>query len=153
MPLGRDDKLDALAVLILRIGLVWFIFLWAIHKIITPAQYQNLARHFDKVDLSLVQVYGLGALQILVCLLAAVGIFRYFSYGALALMHLFTVSRRWERFLDPFAVNENGFPINRNPVIDLAVLGAFIALILLVRRDHFSLGAWLRRRRPGHWWL
>ncbi len=153
MTLSRNDKLDALATLILRIGLVWFIFLWAIHKIITPTQYQNLARHFDKVDLSLLQVYGLGAVQILLCLLALVGIFRYFSYGALAVMHLFTISRRWERFFDPFAVNENGFPINRNPVIDLAVLGAFIALLLLVRRDHFSLGAWLRARGSRRWWL
>ena len=143
--LSAEDRLDGLALLILRLGLAWFIFLWAAHKIITPGQYQQLARHFDKVDLSLVQVYVVGGAQIVLCILVALGLFRVFSYSALGIMHLFTVLRRWERFIDPFAVNAKGFPINRNPVIDLAVLAAFIALVLLIRRDHFSLGAWFAR--------
>ena len=140
------DRRDGLALLILRCGLVWFIFLWAAHKLITPGQYQDLARNIDGVDLGLGQVHLIGAVQIAICALALLGIFRPFSYGALLLMHAFTVSRRWERFLDPFAVNDRGFPVNRNPVIDLAVLGALIALVLLIHRDHFSLGAWLKRR-------
>jgi hypothetical protein len=151
--LSIQDKLDATAVLVLRLGLVWFIFLWAIHKIITPGQYQNLARHIDKVDISLLQVYGIGTIQIVLCALAALGLFRYCTYGALGIMHFFTVTRRWPQFLDPFAVNGKGFPINRNPVIDLAVLGAFIALVLLIRRDHFSIGAWLGRKTRPRWWL
>ncbi|WP_300547894.1 hypothetical protein [Roseovarius sp.] len=36
--LSPQDKLDALALLIMRLGLAWFIFLWAAHKIITPKQ-------------------------------------------------------------------------------------------------------------------
>jgi hypothetical protein len=151
--LSTQDKLDGTALLVLRLGLVWFIFLWAAHKLITPGQYQNLARHFDKIDVSLVQVYTIGTLQILVCILAALGIFRYFSYGSLAMMHFFTVTRRWEGFFDPFAINQRGFPIHRNQVIDLAVLAAFIALVLLIRRDHFSLGGWLSRNNRGRWWL
>lgn len=151
--LSAQDRLDATAILVLRLGLSWFMFLWAIHKIITPGQYQQLARHFDKVDLGLWQVYAIGGVQVALCVLAALGLFRVFSYGSLALMHLFTVSRRWERFLDPFAVNDKGFPVNRNPVIDLAVLAAFIALILLIRRDHFSIGGWLNRHARPRWWV
>lgn len=158
MRLSGQDMRDALAILILRAGLTWFIFLWAAHKIITPAQYQSLARNIDQVEVSLAQVYGIGGVQIAICLLAAIGIFRYFSYGALTVMHFFTVTRRWERFFDPFAVNDRGFPVNRNPVIDLAVLGALIALVLLIHRDHFSLGGWLRARGQllegrTRWWL
>jgi len=68
-------------------------------------------------------------------------------------MHFFTVTRRWEGFLDPFALNDRGFPINRNQVIDLAVMAAFVALILLIHRDHFSVGAWLRKRMGRRtWW-
>ena len=78
--------------------------------------------------------------------------FRLFSYGGLAVMHLFTVTRRWEGFFDPFAINDRGFPIHRNQVIDLAVLAAFIALLLLIHRDHFSLGGWLRRHTGRAWW-
>lgn len=150
--LNSQDKLDGVALLIMRLGLAWFVFLWAAHKIITPGQYQQLARHFDNVDLSLTQVYATGGVQIAICACVAIGIFRYASYSALLVMHLFTVSRRWDKFLDPFAVNDSGFPVNRNAVIDLAVLAAMFALILLIRRDHISLGGWLNRRSVPRWW-
>lgn len=151
--LRPHDKLDGLALLVLRLGLAWFMFLWAAHKVITPKQYQNLARHFDGVDVSLAQVYALGGVQIALCVLVVIGVFRYFSYGSLLVMHFFTVTRRWEGFFDPFAVNDRGFPVNRNQVIDLAVLGAFIALVLLIRRDHFSIGGWLARHDRARWWM
>ncbi|HMB13807.1 MAG TPA: hypothetical protein VKN37_07355 [Roseovarius sp.] len=34
--LSPQDKLDGLALLVMRLGLAWFIFLWAAHKVITP---------------------------------------------------------------------------------------------------------------------
>ena len=151
--LRPQDRLDGVALLVLRLGLAWFMFLWAVHKVITPKQYQNLARHFDGVDVSLAQVYALGGVQIALCVLVLIGVFRYFSYGSLLMMHFFTVTRRWEGFLDPFVVNDRGFPVNRNQVIDLAVLGAFIALVLLIRRDHFSIGGWLARHDRARWWM
>jgi len=138
---------DGLALLILRLGLAWFIFLWAAHKIITPKQYQSLARNIDGVELDFTTIYAVAAVQIVICVLVALGALRWISYSALMVMHLFTVSRRWEGFLDPFALSARGFPINRNQVIDLAVLGAMIALILLIHRDRFSLDAWWQRRR------
>ena len=152
-PLSPADKQDGAALLILRLGLIWFIFLWAAHKLITPGQYQDLARNVDGVEVSLGQVYGMAAVQIAICVLALIGAFRLFSYGGLLVMHFFTVTRRWEGFFDPFAVNKHGFPIHRNQVIDLAVLAAFIALVLLIRRDHFSLGGWLARQRGFRWWM
>ncbi|KIN60956.1 hypothetical protein Z945_1939 [Sulfitobacter noctilucae] len=147
-----QDHRDALAVLILRLGLTWFMFLWAVHKVITPGQYRALARNFDSVDLSFTQIYLVAGVQIAICALAAVGILRFASYGALAGMHFYTLTRRWEGFFDPFALNDSGFPIHRNQVIDLAVFGAFVALLLLVARDHYSLGGALRRRIGPRWW-
>ena len=149
----KQDWKDGAALLIMRLGLAWFILLWAAHKIITPKQYQNLARHFDGVDVSFAQIYGMAAFQITVCVLVALGLFRIFSYSVLLVMHFFTVTRRWEKFFDPFALSEKGFPINRNAVIDLAVLGAMIALILLIWRDHLSIGGWLSRQRSPKWWF
>ncbi|MEL6598360.1 MAG: hypothetical protein AAGJ92_03280 [Pseudomonadota bacterium] len=148
--LSLQDRLDATATLVLRLGLVWFMFVWAFNKILTPGQYQQLVRHFDGVEISTTQVLVVAAIQCAICLLAAIGIGRLLSYGTLLIMHFFTVTRRWEKFLAPFEINDRGFPINRNAVIDLAVLGAFIALVLLIRRDHFSLGGWLTRKR-GMW--
>ena len=77
--LSPQDRLDALALLILRLGLAWFIFLWAAHKIITPAQYQSLARNIDGVEVSLAQVYLAGAVHIALSLLVALGVLRYLS--------------------------------------------------------------------------
>ncbi|MEM8692851.1 MAG: hypothetical protein AAGG57_13335 [Pseudomonadota bacterium] len=145
--MNRQDQIDAAALLVLRLGLAWFIFLWAAHKIITPGQYQGLAQNFDGVALELSTIYVIAGVQIILCLLMATGTLRYISYSALALMHAYTVSRRWEGFLDPFALNDRGFPIHRNQVIDIAVLAAFVALILMIPRDHFSIGAWWRRRK------
>ena len=154
MTMSRQDHLDGLALFILRLGLVWFIFLWAAHKIITPGQYQQLARHFDEVSISNAQTYGIAVAQIVICVLALVGILRLWSYGALLAMHFFTVTRRWEGFLDPFALNDRGFPVNRNQVIDLAVLAAMVALILMIRRDHWSIGGWFARHfREFRWWM
>ena len=147
-----QDRRDGAALLILRLGLAWFIFLWAVHKVITPKQYQFLAKNFDGIDLSLGQIYATGGVQIALCLLVVLGIFRYASYGALAVMHFYTLTRRWEGFFDPFAVNGRGFPINRNQVIDLAVMAAFIALLLMIARDHFSVGGALRRKMGARWW-
>jgi hypothetical protein len=154
MHMTSQDRQDGLALFILRLGLIWFIFLWAAHKIILPAQYRDLVKNFDGVDLSIASIYTTAGLQIGLCALALIGIFRLFSYGGLLVMHSFTISRRWDGFLHPFALNEAGtFPINRNQVIDLAVLGAFIALLLLRHRDHFSLGGWFARRGRGlRWW-
>ena len=154
VPLSAADRLDGAALLILRLGLAWFIFLWAAHKIITPAQYQDLARNFDGVEVSLTQVYLAGGAQIALCLMVAFGVLRTLSYTSLLIMHFFTVTRRFAGFFDPFALNDKGFPINRNQVIDLAVLAAFVALVLLIRRDHFSFGGWLARRRgKSRWWM
>ncbi len=150
--MSPQDRRDAAALLILRLGLAWFMFLWAAHKVITPGQYRFLAKNFDGVDLSIGQIYLVGGVQIGLCLLVAIGIFRYASYGALAAMHFYTLTRRWEGFFDPFAVNGKGFPVNRNQVIDLAVMAAFIALLLMIARDHWSLGGTLRRRIGARWW-
>lgn len=146
------ERRDGLALLILRLGLAWFIFLWAIHKILTPGQYAQLARNFDGVDPAFWQIYATGTGQILLCLLMAVGLLRWIAYPALTIMHFFTVTRRWDGFFDPFAINDRGFPIHRNQVIDLAVLAAFVALILLIHRDRWSLGAWLTAKGERRWW-
>lgn len=153
MDLTSSDKRDAIAIFILRLGLVWFLFLWAIHKLLATSQYQSLARNFDDVEVSAESVQMIGIAQLVVLALALVGIFRPFSYGAMAAMHAYTISRQWDRYIDPFTISERGFPVNRNVSESVAVMGAFIVLILLIPRDHFSLGGWLRRNWYPSWWL
>lgn len=65
--LSRSEIRDASAVLLLRLGLLWFLFLWAIHKLLATGQYQSLARNIDKIEIeaSTVQVIGIAQLVVL----------------------------------------------------------------------------------------
>lgn len=140
---------EALACLILRCGVAWFIFVWAVNKLLAPAQYQQLAKWIDKVDVSVMQVYSVAIVQIVICLCVFAGWQRIVSYAALILIHGYTVYRQLPKYLDPFEINDKGFPVNRNVTVSLAVLCAMIALWLLRSADRWSLDAWLARKRQS----
>lgn len=135
---------DALALLILRAGCAWFIFVWAVNKILTPSQYQQLAQRYDSLSLDETTVLVIAAVQIAICLCVFVGWARLYTYAVLAAMHGYTVFREWPRYIDPFEINGSGFPVNRGVSISLCAFFAMIALWLLRHRDHWSVDAVLR---------
>lgn len=147
MQLLPPHKSEALALVLLRIGCAWFIFVWAVNKLLAPQQYQKLAKYYDAVDLGLWQVYAIAGAQIVICLLVFAGWARIVSYAALAAMHGFTILREWPKYLDPFAINDEGFPVNRNVTVALCAFLAMLALWLLRHRDHWSLDAVLAARK------
>lgn len=138
---------EPLGILLLRFGCAWFIFVWAVAKFTAPGQYRWLVRRFDAIEIDLTTVYIVGGLQILVCLMVFLGLFRTVSYAALAAIHGFTVTRVWERLIDPFAVSAKGFPVNRNSAITLSIFLAMLALWLLRGRDRWSIDGWIAARR------
>lgn len=142
------DKRDALALLILRLGLSWFLFVWAVNKIIEPGQYVRIWGYFHGIDIGANLPYFMGSAQILICVLAAFGLWRFWSYGLLFLMHLVTVIVIFQSLIAPFVIEDN-FPVNRNSSIALAALAGFAALWLLRHRDHWSLDEWLAERRKS----
>lgn len=74
-----SDIRDALAILLLRFGLIWFLFLWAVHKLLATKQYQSLAKNIDKIEINATTVQIVGTIQIFVLILALIGIFRPFT--------------------------------------------------------------------------
>ena len=140
---------ESLGMLLLRLGCAWFIFVWGVAKFTAPKQYQFILKRFDGVEVAIDMVPLIGAAQVLICALVFLGLFRTFSYAALAAIHGFTITRIWERLIDPFVVNDKGFPANRNSSIALAVFLAMVALWLLRERDQWSIDGWLRRRRSA----
>lgn len=137
---------DAMAVLVLRLGLTWFLFVWAVNKVIEPGQYARIWGYFHGIDIGANMPYFMGGAQALICIAAALGLWRILSYGLLFTMHLVTVIVIFPSLIDPFAIEE-GFPVNRNSAIALAALGGFAALWLLRHRDHWSLDAWFQRSK------
>ncbi|MFC4271953.1 hypothetical protein GQF03_15670 [Sneathiella chungangensis] len=142
----NPETREALALLILRTGLAWFLFVWAVNKIIEPGQYVRIWGYFHGVEIGQTMPYLMGGAQIAICLLAALGLWRVVSYGLLFLMHLVTVIVIFPSLVSPFVI-EDGFPINRNNAIALAALAGFTALWLLRHRDHWSLDVWMQRRK------
>ena len=142
----NPETREALALLILRTGLAWFLFVWAVNKIIEPGQYVRIWGYFHGVEIGETMPYVMGGAQIAICLLAALGLWRVVSYGLLFLMHLVTVIVIFPSLVSPFVI-EDGFPVNRNNAIAVAALSGFAALWLLRHRDHWSIDVWMQRRK------
>ncbi len=132
---------EPLGILLLRLGCAWFVFVWAVNKFFAPQQYKNLVKHVDRLEIDLTRIFVIGAVQTVTCLFVFLGLWHTLSYAALALLHAGTIWRIWPSLIDPFAVSQNGFPVNRNSSIALAIFLAMLALWLLRERDRCSLDA------------
>ncbi len=140
---------EALGLVILRVGLAWFLFVWAVNKILAPEQYVKLWGYFHGIEIGAVAPYFMGGLQIVICMAMAAGFWRTVSYGLGLAMHAVTIAVIFPSLIAPFVI-ENGFPSNRNQAVALAAFAGFAALWLLRRQDVWSLDAWLARRREQH---
>ena len=137
---------ESLGMLILRLGLAWFLFVWAVNKILAPEQYQKLWGYFHGLDIGATMPFVMGTAQIIICLAIAAGYKRTLSYALGFVMHGVTIAVIFPSLLAPFVI-KNGFPSNRNQAIAVAALAGFAALWLLRKRDYWSLDVWLARRR------
>ncbi len=136
---------EALGLLLLRLGLAWFLLVWAINKILAPDQYRQIWGYFHGIEIGPTLPYFMGGAQIAISLAMAVGLWRIVSYGLGFAMHAVTAVVILPSLVAPFVI-ENGIPTNRNESIALAALTAFAALWLLRHRDHWSVDAWLETR-------
>ena len=140
---------EACALLILRVGLAWFLFVWAVNKILVPGQYVRIWGYFHGIEIGPQMPYYMGAAQIVICVAMAIGLWRVVTYALAFLMHGVTVAIILPTLIAPFEV-VNNFPVNRNSSIALAAFAGFAALWLLRHRDHWSLDCWLKGRRQAH---
>lgn len=143
---GSRDWQEPLGLLVLRCGLAWFLFVWAVNKILAPGQYTKIWSFFHGIEIGANLPYLMGGAQIIICLMIALGLWRVATYALGFLMHGVTVVVIFPSLIAPFVI-KNGFPTNRNQAIALAVLAGFAALWLLRERDTWSLDRWMRRRR------
>ncbi len=140
---------ESLGLLLLRLGLAWFLLVWAVNKILAPGQYVKLWGYFHGIEIGASAPYIMGGAQLVVILAMILGLWRTLSYGLAFAMHTVTVVVIFPSLIAPFVI-DNGFPSNRNDAVAIAALAGFAALWLLRGRDHWSLDAWLAKRRSRH---
>ena len=137
---------NSAGLLLLRLGLAWFLFVWAVNKILAPEQYERIWGYFHGIEIGATAPYIMGGAQILICIAMALGLWRTIVYALGFFMHAVTVVVIAPSLMAPFVISDKGFPVNRNQAIALAALGGFAALWLLRHRDHFSLDAWFKKK-------
>ena len=136
----------ALALLLLRLGLGWFLLVWGVTKFLAPGHYVKLYAYFHGFDLAASLPYYMGAGQTVVAVAIILGLWRRASYAAGLLIHTITVAVVIGDLVTPFVI-EKGFPAHRNQAIALAAWGGFIALYLLRDLDLWSVDGWRAARR------
>ena len=127
----RSDRDVAIALLIIRLSAAFFLAIWALDKLLGPgAALKTFSKYYLALDSnSAIMIFG--ALQIALVLAFALGAFRFWTYGAVVLMHAVSTFASWERYMEPWA---------RPNILFWAavpVLGGLIALFLLRHRDRF----------------
>lgn len=150
MSINFDSKLqENSGLVILRLGLAWFLFVWAVNKLLAPDQYVKIWGYFHGIDIAAWAPLVMGWAQIIICLAMALGYKRTISYGLGFLMHSVTVVVIFPSLIAPFVIN-NGFPVNRNDAVAVAAWAGFAALWLLRHRDHWSLDVWLMQHKKNN---
>lgn len=130
MTRDRDGTLE-IALLILRLSLAAFLLVWVADKFINPKHsVAVLAGFYALKDASPQIVLGLGVAQLILVLAFAAGVLRFWTYGAVLVMHAITVGVSSWKIIPPFGPAANilfwaGIP----------VLAAMLALFLLRDRD------------------
>lgn len=143
---NKHNWQESLGMVVLCLGLAWFLFVWAVNKILAPEQYKKLWGYFHGIDIGTTLPYLMGGVQIVICLAIALGLWRSVSYALGFAMHAVTIAVIFPSLIAPFVI-KNGFPTNRNQAIALAAMAGFAALWLLRKRDYWSLDGWLARRK------
>lgn len=142
MPPKDERKSDALALLVLRCALAWFLFVWAVNKILDPQQYAGLWANIHGIPIGQGLPYLFGAAQILVCLMMVAGYRRVLSYGLGLAMHGVTMALILPSILLPFAGLNEDYVLARLRTDTVPIMAGFVALLLLRHRDRWSLDAW-----------
>ncbi|MCG8695191.1 MAG: DoxX family membrane protein [Minwuiales bacterium] len=145
---GRAAKREAFALLLLRLGLGYFLLVWGVTKFLVPQQTVAIWGYFYDIEIDNALPLLFGAGEVIVALAIVFGVARPISYAVGFLIHAVTVVVISQSLFMPFVV-EDGFPVNRNSSVALAALVGFAALYLLRARDRWSVDAWFLARRTG----
>jgi hypothetical protein len=126
----RDTKLE-FSLFLIRICVTAFMLVWAVDKIINPAHAQGVfGRFYFLKDVPFEILTGIGIAQIVILLGFLAGVLRFWTYGAVMLMHAGSTLSSYWRLIPPYGPDANLLFWAALPT-----LAAIIALFLLRDRD------------------
>lgn len=122
-----------LSLAILRYTLAAFFAVWVIEKFVKPESTQGIWKAFYFVsELPLEASYAIGVLQGVILICFVLGLFKFWSYGLLMVMHAFSTASTWAQLVDPYSGGNHLF------WAAVPALGALIVLFIL--RDEDTVG-------------
>jgi putative oxidoreductase len=126
----RDTKLEA-CLLLMRLTIAAFMLVWAVDKVIAPEHAQAVFSRYYFTELTHQPILILGVVQIAIILAFAIGFARFWSYGAVMVMHFLSTASTYAQLASPWEAGPRGLLF----WAAVPVLGAAIALFVLRDRD------------------
>ncbi|MFP3942896.1 MAG: DoxX protein [Alphaproteobacteria bacterium] len=127
-----DESRLRLGLFAMRIGVVLLFLPWIAAKFLSPEAIQHVFAEFYFVDQLPVSVsYLLGGIQAVLVLGFLLGVFKFWTYGGVLVMHAVSTFSTWEKLLAPGE--------DHNILFWAAVpaLAAILALFLVRDKDTF----------------
>ncbi len=126
----RDSNLE-LALFLMRITTAIFMAVWAVDKIVNVKHAQAvLSAFYAWKDASPQILMGIGIAQVLILLAFAAGALKFWTYGAVFLMHAASTLVGWSKMIPPY-----GPTASMTFWAAVPVLAGIFALFLLRDRD------------------
>src|SRR5262245_40942005 len=125
----RSSNLEVSLVL-MRLATAALLLVWSIDKMVNQGHAQNVFKTFYFTTPSPEILTGIGVAQTLIVLAFAAGFARFWTYGAVLLMHLVSTASTYARLINPWGPGAQLLFWAAIPV-----LAAMIALFLLRAQD------------------
>ncbi len=123
------DRRLSLSLLLLRASIFLVMFMWTIDKFINPEHAIRLYEKFYFIGgLEIVAMYVIGGAEVILLLLFLAGFRKFYTYGAVLLLHSVSTFSAFKQYLSPFDGSNLLF------FAAWPMLAACVALFML--RDH-----------------
>jgi putative oxidoreductase len=140
----KSGLLQSVSLLLLRAGIALLVLIWGLDKIISPEHAVGVSDSFYFGLLSFPSLMPiLGGIQVVIALLALVGLFRRFVDPVILLINLGSLLSVWRSILDPWGWVLEG----TNALFFPSLTVAAGCLVIIAFREHETLV--LDRRRAG----
>jgi putative oxidoreductase len=130
------------ALLLLRIGVFFVMFMWSLDKLVNPAHAAAVFENFYYLaGMATAVLVTIGIVQLVLELGFLFGLYKFWTYGYVLIAHFVSTASSWQQYLSPLDP--------RNMLFHAAIpmLAACVALFMLRDHDTMFTATDIRTRR------